>query len=212
MDNLSVTRIENALVKPWLLERHYARRMCSITYAFGLYDGEELVGVCTFGSPASPPLCKGVCGEHNRDFVLELNRLVVDERRTKNTLSWFVSKCLGMLPPSIVVSYADTSQGHHGYIYQATNWLYTGLSAKRQERYDVNNPDKHSRTIWHQTGVQVEFAYRDRPQKHRYIYFTGSKRQKRKWRKELNYEVLPYPKGDNTRYEINPIYSQPRLF
>lgn len=212
MDNLSVTRIENALVKPWLLERHYARRMCSITYAFGLYDGEELVGVCTFGSPASPPLCKGVCGEHNRDFVLELNRLVVDERRTKNTLSWFVSKCLDMLPPSIVVSYADTSQGHHGYIYQATNWLYTGLSAKRQERYDVNNPDKHSRTIWHQTGVQVEFAYRDRPQKHRYIYFTGSKKQKRKWRKELNYDVLPYPKGDNTRYEINPIYSQPRLF
>lgn len=212
MDNLSVSRIENALVKPWLLERHYARRMCSITYAFGLYDGEELVGVCTFGSPASPPLCKGVCGEHNRDYVLELNRLVVDERRTKNTLSWFVSKCLGMLPPSIIVSYADTSQGHHGYIYQATNWLYTGLSAKRQERYDVNNPDKHSRTIWHQTGVQVEFAYRDRPQKHRYIYFTGSKKQKRKWRKELNYDVLPYPKGDNTRYEINPIYSQPRLF
>ena len=49
----------------------------------------------------------------------------------KNVLSFFVSGCLNRLPkPSVVVSYADTSQGHHGFIYQATNWIYTGLSAK----------------------------------------------------------------------------------
>jgi len=26
----------------------------------------------------------------------------------------------------LVVSYADFNQGHHGGIYQATNWIYVG--------------------------------------------------------------------------------------
>lgn len=212
MQNLSVLRVDHDSVKPWILQRHYARRMCSISFSFGLYDGNELVGVCTFGSPASPFLCKGVCGEHNKDYVIELNRLIVDERRSENTLSWFVSKCLKSLPPRIVVSYADTSKGHHGYIYQATNWLYTGLTMARKERGDVNNPDKHSRNLWHDKNISVEYAYRDRPQKHRYVFFTGSKKQNRKWRSELKYEIFPYPKGPNSRYDINPIYSQSRLF
>ena len=43
-----------------------------------------------------------------------------------------VSKCLKLLPrPMIIVSYSDTRQGHNGYIYQATNWIYTGLPKKQ---------------------------------------------------------------------------------
>ena len=34
--------------------------------------------------------------------------------------------------PKIVVSYADTSKGHVGYVYQATNFIYTGMSAGEQ--------------------------------------------------------------------------------
>lgn len=37
----------------------------------------------------------------------------------------------------ILVSYADSAQGHHGYIYQATNWIYTGISAKRTEWREI---------------------------------------------------------------------------
>ncbi len=47
----------------------------------------------------------------------------------------------------IIVSYADTSQNHHGYIYQATNWIYTGLTKKNTDKFDINNPNKHSRHI-----------------------------------------------------------------
>jgi len=62
-----------------------------------------------------------------QDHFLELNRLVIDEGSKKNVLSFFVSQTLKKLPcPNVVVSYADTSQNHHGYIYQATNWIYTG--------------------------------------------------------------------------------------
>ena len=46
----------------FLLPRHYSGRVPSISYADGLYDERGLMAVCTFGSPASPSLCKGVAG------------------------------------------------------------------------------------------------------------------------------------------------------
>jgi hypothetical protein len=108
-----------------------------------------------------------------------------------------------MLPPRLViVSYADTSQGHHGYIYQATNWIYTGLSAKRTERFDINNPNKHSKSVTENKNlVYKDLAVRDRPQKHRYIYFTGSKTDVKALRLDLKYKTKAYPKGQNKRYD-----------
>lgn len=206
--SLLVYRIEPELCRPWILERHYAKRLCSISYAFGLYEERHLVGVCTFGKPASPFLCVGVCGEENSQYVYELNRLVVDSNRGKNELSFFVASCLRSLPPLIVVSYADTAQGHQGYIYQATNWIYTGSTTPRTDI--ATDEGKHSR---HYDKRQDYSANRkERSVKHRYVYFTGSKAQRKHWRQALKYEPQPYPKGENRRYHTPAIYSQAQLF
>ena len=187
----------------WLLNKHYAKRIPSITYAFGLYKDKVLRGVCTFGSPPSNALCIGVCGKDYSSLVIELNRLCVDEMSEKNITSYFLSSCLKRLPTElIIVSYADTSMNHHGYIYQATNWIYTGLSAKRTERYDPDNPNKHSKTVT-ETMNYFDLAIRERPQKHRYIYFNGSKSFKKKMNRLLNYNIKPYPKGNNKRYDAS---------
>ena len=209
-----VKPIDTFECKDWLLNKHYAKRMCSISYAFGLYIDSVLCGVCTFGSPPSRTLCIGICGEHNANRVIELNRLCVNEGLPKNTLSYFVSQCLNKLPSGkIIVSYADTSMNHHGYIYQATNWIYTGLTLARIERYDTSNPNKHHKNVVKSGQDYNDFAVRQRPQKHRYVYFTGSKTNKKHLRSSLNYKVKPYPKGDNKRYDTSysPIV-QSKLF
>ena len=133
-DKYIVKSIKSFECKEWLLYKHYAKRMCSISYAFGLYVNNILIGVCTFGKPASPSLCDSTCGKENSKYVYELNRLCVNDNLEKNVLSFFVSNCLKMLPKLIIVSYADTAQNHHGYIYQATNWFYTGLSSKAKDK------------------------------------------------------------------------------
>jgi glycyl-tRNA synthetase alpha subunit len=46
---VKVLPINTFEVEPWLLEKHYAKRMCPISFAFGLYDDEKLVGVVTYG-------------------------------------------------------------------------------------------------------------------------------------------------------------------
>ena len=202
-DIYKVESIKSSETYDWLRNKHYAKRIPSISYAFGLYDDKILIGICTFGSPPSNALCVGVCGEENRDKVIELNRLCLNDHKVKNLTSYFLSNCLKILPnDKIIVSYADTSQNHHGYIYQATNWLYTGLSAKRTERYDVNNPQKHSKTVTESMNY-YDLAVRDRPQKHRYVIFTGTKKQKKDLKKALNYKIEAYPKGDNKRYDAS---------
>jgi hypothetical protein len=190
---MKVLPINNFEVEPWLLEKHYAKRMCPISYAFGLYENNQLVGVVTYGVPASPFLCMGVCGEEHKDIVLELNRLCLNDG-IKNGASFLVGKSLQMLPkPTIVVSYADTSMNHVGYIYQASNFIFTGTT---KERTDMAGEDgKHSR---HNLGISQNRV--NRSAKHRYIYFVGNKYQKRELMNKLNYSIELYPKGDSQRY------------
>ncbi len=196
-----VRRISYDECKPFLLNIHYARRMPCVTDAFGLFIDGEIVGCITYGVPASHPLCVGIAGEKNQYNVLELNRLVIKPDRTeKNLASFLISHSLKELPNgTFVVSYADTAWSHVGYVYQATNWYYTGLSAKRNDAYQPDglhprayDKDNHSELL------------QSRSRKHRYVYLVGDRRTKKRMLKELKYPIISkYPKGDEIRYDTN---------
>lgn len=194
-DNYSVISIDSSMTYDWLLNKHYAKRIPSISYAFGLYNDKILVGVLTIGKPASPSLCEGVCGKEFSQYVYELNRLCVNDNLEKNVLSYFVSKCLNLVSDNmILVSYADTLMNHNGYIYQATNWIYTGAT---KERTDIGFEDgTHSRHY----SKDIDYSIRKfRSSKHRYIYFIG--RLKKIFKSKLNYKIQSYPKGENKKYD-----------
>jgi hypothetical protein len=217
---MKVIPINTYEVEPWLLEKHYARRMPSISYAFGAYVNGELIGVVTYGTSASSTLRQGVCGKGWQDHVIELNRLVCSNE--KNIASELVGRSMQMLPrPSIVVSYADTEQGHIGYVYQATNFIYTGLSSKFKDPKVKGLEHQHHATYAHgMTNAQVVEKYGvdnvyfvERARKHRYVFFVGSKTQKKQMIKDLTYKVFSYPKGDTQRYNAGGLVkTQQMLF
>lgn len=197
----NVQPIDAFVTHDWLLHKHYAKRIPSISYAFGLFKDNIMQGICTFGMPPSRPLCTGVCGVEFAENVLELNRLCINEGLDKNVLSYFVSNCIKFLPKNLIlISYADVSQGHHGYIYQATNWIYTGLSALRTDLIDINNPNKHPRHLKINENNKHNIIKINRPRKHRYVYFTGKYNLAVK---HLKYKIKPYPKGDNKNYDAS---------
>lgn len=170
MTDLTVTRISYEDTKPFLLGIHYARRMPCVQYAFGLFRDGELIGVVTYGQPASPSLCKGVAGEEYRKSVMELNRLVIlPEYNGQNYASVLVSRSLKMLPGGrYIVSYADWGGWHHvGYVYQATNWYYTGCTKPRTDKYSESGHSRHY--------AVNETRRQNRTAKHRYIYHRGQK-------------------------------------
>lgn len=197
-DIYSVRTIQKWECREWLLGKHYAHRIPSISYAFGLYQDMELIGVLTIGKPASPSLCIGVCGRQYSEFVYELNRLCIIDEHERNVASYFVGNALKQISADlIIVSYADTAYGHHGYIYQATNWIYTGATV---ERTDIGG-DEGTHSRHYNKSADYSQNRRIRSSKHRYIYFIG--KRKKEFRKALKYDVLPYPKGDNQRYDAS---------
>lgn len=196
---LTFREITTAEAKVLVLSKHYARRMPSVSWAFGAFDAlGSLVGVLTVGKPASRPLCVGVCGVDYAPNVYELSRLIF----SKDVLygeSQLIGFALRELKRHnvILVSFADSGMGHVGYVYQATNFLYTGTTKERTDKwvpygkhprhYDSSN--EHLRVV--------------RTAKHRYIYFAGDKRFKRDALRALNYPQEPYPKGDNALYDLD---------
>ena len=107
-----------------------------------------------------------------------------------------------MLPkPTVVVSYADTSQGHEGIVYQATNFIYTGLSDKHKVWVVEGMENVHPRSLGHSGSLKElqqlygdKLIQKERPRKHRYIFFCGNKTQVKTMRKALRYEIVDYPK------------------
>jgi hypothetical protein len=201
-----VKKIEAKQAYPFLLNIHYAKRIPSISYAFGLFDNDELIGVITYVTPPSSPMRKGLLGEDYAGIVIELNRLCLKYNR-KNEASFLVGQSLKMLDkPKAIVSFADIAQEHLGIVYQATNFIYCGLSAKRTDWHVKGKEHLHGITIADEfRGIENraeairekygnDFSLKPRSRKHRYVYFIGSKTEKRHMLANLKYKIMDYPK------------------
>jgi len=194
--------------RPFILGIHYAKRWPSISYAFGLFRDSTLVEVVTYGTPPSAPLRNGVAGPEFAQHVVELNRLCLRDN-LKNEASRLVSASLRLLPQkTIVISFADTDQNHKGYVYQACNFTYHGLSAKRTDWKVKGKEHLHGQTVADEFRGQKnraalmrakygdDFYLSPRPLKHRYIYLVGPKSWKHCIKQKIKYPQAEYPKGD----------------
>ena len=105
----------------------------------------------------------------------------------------------------IIVSFADISQGHVGIVYQACNFIYTGLSAKRTDWKVKGKEHLHGQSIADefrgcQNRVKLmrdkygdDFYLQSRPRKHRYLFIYGRKSFKKEVSSALRYKSQRYP-------------------
>lgn len=195
---LRVQQISSQQANRVAVKYHYLHRKAPVSFAFGIYKGPKLLGVVTFGTPPSRHLQQSACPT-DPSLVLELNRLWVDDVLPTNTESWFVSRALKMLPPRIIVSYADPRFGHYGYVYRALNFNYAGWTdmERKTPRFDYIplDPTKHTREAF-----RSGYGYRvRRVAKVKYWIAAGPNRTERRrleslcgWCK-LDWKVLPPP-------------------
>lgn len=200
-ENMDVREVNKKDIEDILLNKHYLRRKPPTSFSYGLFYNNVLMGAITVGKPPSNNLCIGVAGKELAKHVYELNRMFVDDRLPPNTGSYFLGKVLKMLKPKniILISFSDTGMNHNGYIYQATNFMYTGFSAKRTDTY---NPDgSHPRK--YKPSDEYKHLRRVRSSKHRYMYFCADKKHKKLFLDNLIYPIIEeYPKGENENYIV----------
>ena len=188
-----------------MIERHHYLHSLpgGSKLAFGVFVGGSLLGAITFGvGPFNvPSLVAGATS----DDCLTLTRLWLSDELPSNSESRTIGILLRSLrkhtPVRFLLSYADPSQDHLGTIYQASNWLYTGLS-EATPLYDIGDgKPRHSRSLSHAYGSHSIAHFRrhgvpvrlvSQEPKHRYIYFLDPS-----WRERLLVPVLAYPKRED---------------
>jgi len=189
---MDVIKIDKKTADKWILNKHYSRRAPIFWAGFALVIDDKIEGVIIYGQP-SPPIQR--YSFKDRDFRLwELSRLVIQTKK-KNAASFLIANSLKLLEkPCAVISYADSEQSHCGYVYQATNWLYTGAVTRHDKTYIVDGEKLHPITVRDRYGVTsiAKWAKENNIEtvkqmpKHRYFYICANKRDKRKMLANLN--------------------------
>lgn len=124
----SVRAIDRKEAENFFLNGHYLKKWPRISFLFGLFKGDDLVGAVSYGTPSSPAARESVAGKGRSLIVLELNRLFLKDN-LKNEASYLISRSISLLPkPKIIISYSDKDQGHEGTIYKASNFCVGGKS------------------------------------------------------------------------------------
>jgi len=100
----------------------------------GVWEDQKYIGAVIFAWGANPNLSKpyGLCMTE----CAELARVALRTHQVPVSRGLSIAvKMLKNQSPGLrlVVSFADTREGHHGGIYQAAGWVYSG---KVKEKYD----------------------------------------------------------------------------
>lgn len=113
----------------------------------GVWEDSKFIGALIFSRGASSNLLKPY--SLNQDQGCELTRIALNKHKTPvSRIMAIAFKFLKKNSPKLklIVSFADPQYGHHGGIYQATNWLYVGDTAKGKE-YWYKGKRLHSRQV-----------------------------------------------------------------
>lgn len=128
---------------------HYSGRLpVGKLVKIGVWENGEFIGCVVFASGASPSL--GSPYGLSQFECCELARVALKEHHTPVSriltiaLKMLKQRCQGI---KLVVSFADTNHGHHGGIYQASNWIYAGLTNPTPVYYDEHGKAWHNRLV-----------------------------------------------------------------
>lgn len=130
------------------LNFHYSKSIPVNVQGYSVFNNNnEWCGVIIFGRGANPRLA-GSC-KLKQGQVIELVRVALNGKQCSTSKALAISLRLFKKDNplvKIVVSFADMNQKHIGTIYQATNWVFTGIG-KSTPKWEVNGKKVHQRQV-----------------------------------------------------------------
>lgn len=211
---MKITRANAKAIRYACMNFHYAHAVPVNTIGYNIFNGkDEWCGVVLFGTGATPNI--GSPYGLAQGEVLELVRVALNGKQ--ETTSMAVGGGLKELKKDapmckLVISYADADQGHFGTIYQATNWIYTGIeNIGSRGAFIINGKKTHPKSVYAIEIIDENGIKRHCPQTleavRKYIdpdateFFTQGKRKyifpmNKRIRKRLAHLAQPYPKKE----------------
>ena len=191
MNKYTVRLVNCKTAKEYIHTHHYSHGSHNgPSPCYGLFDVEGMIGCCMFATPCSENVRSSLWGAENKNRVIELHRLHILDCTPKNTETFFISQCLGQLKsdrPELwgVITFADTTQGHTGTIYKASNAYRLGSTGDAWFYLDENGRLRHPR----QAGVNISlnaatikgWSRVRRKAKNRYLWLLPDDKRHKKW-------------------------------
>jgi|LakMenEpi03Aug12_release.lakeMendotaPanAssembly.Ray.scaffolds.fasta_scaffold252304_4 hypothetical protein len=180
---MRVERASFKAIKYACINFHYAKRLPSNPIvAYSIFEGNIWCGCICFNSGI-----EGINKPYNLKMgqVAELVRVALNGKQSSTSKA--ISICLRLFKiqnplVKIVISYADTDEGHIGTVYQASNWIFE-QTKKTSNAFFCKKTGRqiHSRQV-SKTGFNIQFGINKRcfskkdvfevkkGVKHKYIY------------------------------------------
>lgn len=192
---------------------HYSRRMPKSKLArIGVWEDGRFIGAVVFGVGATPNIARPYGLESTQ--VCELVRVAL--RKHETPVSRILSIAVRMMRHEysglrLIVSFADTAQGHHGGIYQAAGWTYTG--SETYHVYRVRGEVVHPRVLhlrygiggqsipWLRKHVDRNAERVHTPAKHKYVLPLDEEMRRR-----VAVKAQAYPKRGRSDTSDTPAY------
>lgn len=200
--DFSCTKISLKEARSFFKENHYLKGCSNGGMYYGRYKNGILVACVSFNVPVSPGLNACWLNDHH-SAVFELTRLALSSEADISA-SQFVSESikqwmkdrerLGLIKPRLLISYADSGEGHHGGVYQSMSWLFCGISPPTTNFIDLAGRKLHRRINGRNRQATPFLRAVKGSVKFRYCKLLGSSKMKRHTKRLLKYKVLDYPK------------------
>ena len=193
---------------------HYSRKIpIGKLVKVGVWEGGSFIGAILFGDGLLGPR-RTVYGV-DKFKVAEIVRIALRQhvwpvsRMISIAIKLLRQRCPGI---ELIVAFADQGEGHHGGIYQAANFIYSGQSEPgRLFKHKATGRILHNRAV-SAIGVRSHFGYRrkvprteeceivGRTRKHRYLLPLTSEIK-------LSVEKMrrPFPKRAASIYSDAPV-------
>lgn len=221
LEQLQMEIIDNTLAQNMIKKYHYSNTCGNLKFAFGFKYNGEIKNIIAYTSPVGRLVCQEIMEGGDANNTLELIRMISLEPKPKNLESYCIHKTFEYIKKNmpqykIIVSMADNSVGHHGYCYQASGFVYYGQSSKHKEWF-LDGKRIHERNLFAKFGttkyeeikniVGDKIIFKNQEEtKSRYYYIIAQNKKNKKEKKEILKKIkvksLPYPKGDNKRYNV----------
>lgn len=187
-------------VWPLVRDHHYShRRTADPMFCFAIRRPGGLLG--DTGEPRAAIIYAAPVNRYFGAGAVELVRLVREPSLT-TPLSRFVGWSLRWLKQNtdlqFCLSYADQGAGHHGGIYQATNFIHVGVSEGNRRYTNVATGESVSGRSFDQRRPEYRAGWEAAKTSRKYLYVFPLGERKKALLARFGWQELPFPKPDAT--------------
>lgn len=144
-----IKQIDEKIAKLFYETFHYTSTIRKGATTYGAYFNDKLIAAISYTSPMRLETAKSL--NVNIDEIKEISRLAIASNvECENLGSFLIGNTIRKLPKSIkiIVSYSDSTVGHNGGIYKASNFIKDRIIENNYHYETANGIKFHKKTIW----------------------------------------------------------------